>query len=333
MQATATTRAFDVVIPPGRWLLSSVADFFLLHGALGLTSLPIVLCAYFLPPQDTFLPFVLSQIILNVPHLAATYLRITTEDRCLALRRWLLPVAPILFLSLLCAIMIGQWLPYLMLFALTVQTWHSNRQNFGVMREYLRGSHSSPAELTNRIAEAAMELVPWAALCFACSRPASLFNGSPIYCPGGAVIFLLSVCLSVIGSVTLLSYIVLEIVEWSKGKLVPGRMLCVLASCGINVLAWCFVREISWAFLVVSIWHTLQYIAFVFYFRKSRGYEERGFLRYFGFVLLLGATVYGALFGIAKLNVSVALALSLTMSMHHQLSDSVIWRKRRVANT
>jgi hypothetical protein len=223
-----------------------------------------------------------------------------------------------------------QQLPLLVFAWFLAQTWHANRQNFGIMRRYMRMAGSDPASPVNRLAEALVELVPWAAVATCLVTPSTRYLGYPISLPPlGA---LTPVCATLWGAcaVLALTYTAFELRQWRAGSFVPGRALCVVAGCVVNTVAWVFVGEISWAYLVVSTWHALQYIAYVHAFRAAPPPRAQvvklAFTPHILILALAGLALYGFFNGLAWLIPPAVVVAHLSMNFHHYLSDALIWR-------
>ena len=133
-----------------KWIYGPAADFFLIHGALGLIVLPIA-AASFLAPDIIPILLVAYTLFLGMPHITATHVRLHLDEDCRRQHRWLAIVAPLAVAGLVAAVVYAwKMLPALVLSWFLIQNWHAGRQNFGIMRRYIRMAGSDPNKPVNR---------------------------------------------------------------------------------------------------------------------------------------------------------------------------------------
>ncbi len=314
----------------GRWIYGPVRDFLFIHGAAGLVALPVAIIAFSAP--QLWLPLFLAySFMLGLPHVSATHVRLHLDEDCRRRFTWLSWIAPLLIAAPICFVVFAcQQLPTLIFAYFIAQTWHANRQNFGIMRRYMRMSGSDPRLFINRIAEAGVEILPWAAVSTCLCWPARHYLGYPIKLP--PLEWLLPICVSlwVISACIVLLYAVLECYEWSQRRAVPGRVLCFWSGALVNILAWVCAREVSWGYLIVSTWHALQYISYVHAFRSSPPPGARAtklsLLPHLSLLVLVGFCINLFFRGLDNWIPSVVVIVHLSMNFHHYLSDAMIWR-------
>ncbi len=312
------------------WIYGPVRDFLFIHGAAGLVALPVAVIA-FAAPQMWMPLFFGYSILLGLPHVSATHVRLQLDEDCRQRFAWLYWLAPILIAGILCLIVFPcQQLPNLIFAYFLAQTWHANRQNFGIMRRYMRMYGSDPRLPVNRVAEAGVEIIPWAAVSTCLCWPASQYLGYPIKVP--TLEWLLPVCVGLwaVSACIVLLYVVLEICECSQRRFVPGRILCFWTGAFVNIMAWVYTREVSWGYLVVSTWHALQYISYVHAFRSAPPPGARvktmSLLPHLSLLLLVGYFIHLLFKGLDVWIPAVVVIVHLSINFHHYLSDALIWR-------
>lgn len=345
MTASVGTRKAPPVVPDQfqsfRWILGAMKDFWFLHAGCGILVAPVALAAWYFP--QLFLPlFVLYSVGLGLPHIAATHVRLNLDEDCKVRFRWLAIGAPFAIMGALAAVLYaiktpyGNLLPYLVGAWFLLQTWHANAQNYGIMRRYVRMAGMDPAQPVSRLAEAMIQVIPWAFVLTCCFFfPSGHYLSYPIQLPTvpwpfEATAVALGFTVIVAGA-----YLTCEVVSWAKGEFVPGRFLCVVAGTSVNFMAWIIVREISWAYIVVSTWHALQYIAYTHAFRQTPPPGIRPFRltlgQNVGLLFGLGFLVKLASVGIACFLTPLMIVVHIGMNFHHYLSDMLIWRKPKTS--
>jgi len=129
----------------------------------------------------------------------------------------------------------------------------------------------------------------------------------------------------------LAGYLIAETIALVRGTAVPGRFFAVLSGTTVNLMAWILVSDISWSYIVVSIWHALQYLAYVHAFRQSPppGMEpvKLGALHHAGIIFAGGLVIYLLIKELFLLVPVAAVAAHIGMNFHHYLADTLIWRK------
>jgi hypothetical protein len=314
----------------GHWIYSAGMDFWAIHGGCGLIVLPVVA----LSTRDfDFFPaaIMLYALTLGLPHLAATHVRLSLDGDCRSRFAWLRTFAPLAIIGAVAVVLyVLNMMPYLVLAWFGLQTWHANRQNFGIMRRYMRMAGSAPESAVNRCAEALVELFPWATVLYAALYQETRYLGYPITFPPldwlrpiALPFWAFNVCL-------LVAYVVLEIRQKTIGKFVPGRLLCCISGCVVNYLAWVYVDDISWGYLVVSVWHALQYITYVHGFRSQppAGADtvRLSLVKHLAIIFAGGVAMFLGL-NVLRTMIPVFAVFHLSLNFHHYLSDALIWRR------
>jgi hypothetical protein len=313
-----------------RWIYGPARDIFLIHGGAGLIALPIA-AAYFFAPQ-TLPAFLLTYtLLLGLPHVTATHVRLHLDEDCHKRHRWLAFGAP-LAVAALVATIVYSWkmLPALVLSWFLLQNWHASRQNFGIMRRYIRMSGSDSAKPVNRLAEAGIEILPWAAVTTTLMVPNKTYFGYPIAMLPVEYLFPVWIALWVVTALIVVAYIGFECEEWYHGRTVPGRILCFFSGAVVNVTAWVVVGDIVWGYLVVSAWHALQYITYVHSFRASPPPGAKvlklSWKPHIGLLLIGGIALSLVGLGLQWWLPPAIVVFHLSMNLHHYLADAFIWR-------
>ncbi len=315
------------------WIFNPVVDFWAIHGGAGMLVLPLALFGLF--ALDSWYTMLMSVYSLSIgfPHVVATHVRLNMDDDCRLRFKWLSWQAPLAIMALVAVVVyVFKLLPYLVFVWFALQTWHANRQNYGIMRRYMRMANSDPSRLVNKTAGALIELFPWAAVLSACMWQDTRYQGYPIVFP--ALQWLEPLCVPVWSASLLLAvtYVLCELREGCSRRAVPGRILCCVSGCVINVLAWIVADDLSWGYLVVSLWHSLQYVAYVQAFRSrppagSTPQVKLSPLKHLGLLILIGAVLSALFHGISYFVPALFAVVHLSMNFHHYLSDTLIWRR------
>ncbi|HEY9758403.1 MAG TPA: hypothetical protein V6C97_24770 [Oculatellaceae cyanobacterium] len=319
--------------PPKLWIYGPGRDFWLIHGGAGIVTLPIV-AASFLASNTHSSVILAYSLLLGLPHLCATHVRLHMDKDCQQRQRWLVVVAPLVVASIV-ATMIYAWnlLPALILSWFLLQTWHANRQNYGILRRYTRMADSPPNRPVNKLAEIAVELLPWASVSTALMVPTSTYMGYPIALP--PVEFVTPIMIALWGASVFLSvaYLAFEGYELYHKRFVPGRFLAVLTGALVNLAAWVLVEDIVWGYLVVSIWHALQYISYVHAFRAApppgANVLKLSLWQHIALIFGSGLALFFLMQGMGKWLPSILIVLQLSMNFHHYLADAFIWKAPR----
>lgn len=321
--------------PRTRWILGPLADFWLLHAGAGILVVPIALLGRFAVDNLYTILMTVYSLSLGFPHVVATHVRINLDEDCRSRFGWLCLKAPLVIIAAVALIIFAcKSLPHLVFAWFALQTWHANRQNYGIMRRYIRMAGSDPDRLVNKVAKAVIELVPWAPVLSACLWQDTRYQGYPIAFPALQWLEPLAVpawCLAVFLSVL---YFCLEIREASAKRIVAGRLLCCVSGATVNFLAWVVADDLSWGYLVTSLWHSLQYIAYVQAFRlqppTGAAPAKLSPLKHLGLLFSIGVALSLLFRSISYFVPGLFAVLHLSMNFHHYLSDTLIWRNRPV---
>jgi hypothetical protein len=321
--------------PPKHWIYGPARDFWLIHGGAGIVTLPVVAASFLASNMHT--PVILAySLFLGLPHLCATHVRLHLDKDCQQRHRWLVLAAPVLVGTIVATMIYScSLLPVLILTWFLLQTWHANRQNYGILRRYLRMAESPPNRPVNKLAELAVELLPWASVSTALMIPTKNYMGYPIAMP--SVEFVTPVMIVLWGASVFLTaaYLACEAYELYRKRFVPGRFLAVFSGAAINLAAWVFVEDIIWGYLVVSMWHALQYISYVHAFRAApppgANVLKLSLGQHVALIFGSGLALYLIMQGVGRLLPSILIVVQLSMNFHHYLADAFIWKAPRPA--
>ena len=288
-------------------------------------------------------------------HFAATYARVYFEPAELK-RHWraavFLPGYLLAAILLTLALLGEQGVAVLFTLAFAWGYWHYIRQAFGVARQYQRKLDGADA-WDRRLLSLAIH-VPAAATAvwFLASLDGSLLGLPVLHIPlpreAGIALLLLA-------PLALVPALVRAALGHGAGAAGRLDLLTTLATGGVFYLALVAIPEKAAAHLAVSMWHTVQYHAFVYNAQVKRfpKADQPGLLpwllaagqrwRYFVFLMVLAFAVFAfpphltRLFGAAEpVAIMVANIVWLVVNLHHYLLDGWIWvgpKKPAVAAT
>jgi hypothetical protein len=321
--------------PPRRWIYGPVRDCLLIHGGAGLIALPIAVASFAAPQALPGFLFAYT-LLLGLPHVTATHVRLHLDEDCHQRHRWLAIVAPLAVAALVATIVYSlKMLPVLVLAWFLLQNWHAGRQNFGIMRRYIRMAGSEPTKPVNRLAEAGIEILPWAAVATTLLIPNKTYFGYPIAMLPGDYLFPVWIALWAVTAVIVVAYIALECEEYFRGRTVPGRILCFVSGAVVNITAWVIVGDIVWGYLVVSAWHALQYISYVHSFRATpppgAKVLKMSWKPHVGLLFAGGIAFFLVGLGLQWWLPPAIVIFHLAMNFHHYLADGFIWRVPKVS--
>ena len=315
-----------------KWIYGAWTDILLLHGFFGLITIPLAIAAFI--ASDSWTPILVTYgFCLGMPHLVATHVRLNLDSDCKTRFRWLAHGAPVLIiLSLFSILLTNEYLlPYIVMGWFVAQTFHANAQNYGIMRRYVRMSGHREVKAVDKAAEALIQIIPWTFVTTCMLQPATSFLGYKIILPPGELMIPICIALWTVTLPIFLCYFVLEARALIKKDYVPGRILCVISGLFVNTLAWLVVREVHWGYLIVSTWHSLQYIAYVHAFRRKPppglNPVKLTAVKHISLLLVIGAAVTSFLWQLQAFLPLVVVAIHIGMNFHHYLSDMLIWRR------
>lgn len=324
---------------PKEWLLNRNFDFWLINGGAGAIVLPFVfLSQYF--PQSFFAVLAIWQVFVSRPHMSVTWLRLFDPD-CKKLKYWLtlgLPLALALVLAavIYCSYFIKIFGLLILIRVLTL-LWHYSRQNFGILRSYIRISKTDNNAVVNRAAEFVINLAPFAILFSAwCNQHSRVFLGYTILLPPPLILAPLAITTSTLAALALFIYLASELGQARLDQFSPGRFCCVANSIVINYAAWAAASDMTWGYVMSSFWHGVQYMSFVGLHRKQPPAWSRitrvPIWQYAALVALITVAMNISYDQMAKL-IWLFPVFHLTLSFHHYLVDGIVWRRPRAQST
>ena len=341
------------------WVRGPLWDLFGLGGGLGVLSVGVFVL-YLLDERLWGQSYsgtatVIYSFLFGFPHLAATYYRVYADRRevraywqvafHVPMVMFTVVLALVHFLPELAPLMYSVWFHW--------QWWHIARQQYGVVRVYQRTQRTSRPELDRRIDLAAMFVVPiWGLL----SRSNQWFEASQTGKPSPFLdgpIWMIPVPQLVVGIAAVLSGATLALFLARQVQLIRSRefslpkCLMILSGMATFAVAMVLIRDFNWGYLALSLWHSVQYIFFVWHYqnRKYRSTidpearlasylaQPRNLWAYLLFLMMITALVAGVVCETLK---SLGLTpwlftLVLTLNLHHYWIDSVVWKSRKAA--
>jgi hypothetical protein len=325
----------------GTWLRSPGFD---LAWLVGLPALGAVLLLSIVPGLGAlvWIPYVL---LSGQPHLMSTYSRLFLEPA--QWRRWWRPTVLLPGIILAAVLAVMAWggelvLAALYTFVFSWGFWHYARQSYGVARQYQRRLGAD--DWDRRLLTLAVHVPAVAAIIWFMTSLRGDLLGLPVL-----TIPLPAECGAVLLGVAALAVLPsLVRAASSKGAGGAGRLDLLVAGVSGTVFytALVFTPDARAAYLGVSMWHSLQYQAFVFHaqgrtLRQSSGTAGASRIlacllaaphRYFLVLVVAAFCVFAALpFGTELFGVSEAMAVRiaavvwLVVNIHHYLLDSWIW--------
>lgn len=341
------------------WVRSPLWDLCGLGGGLGVLSVGVFVL-YLLDERLWGQSYsgtatVIYGFLFGFPHLAATYYRVYVDRRevraywQVAFRVPMAIFAVVLllvnFLPEAAPLMYSVWFHW--------QWWHIARQQYGVVRVYQRTQRTSRPEIDRRIDLAAMFMVPiWGLL----SRSNQWFEASQTGKPSPFLdgpIWMVPVPHLVVAIAAVLSGATLVVFLGRQVQLIRSRefslpkCLMILSGMATFAVAMVLIRDFNWGYLALSLWHSVQYIFFVWHYqnRKYRSTidpearlasylaQPKNLWAYLAFLLAITFLVGGVLcqtlksLGLTPLLFTVV----LTLNLHHYWIDSVVWKTRKAA--
>ncbi len=278
-------------------------------------------------------------------HFAATYARVYFEPA--ELHRWwraavFLPGYILAAVLVVMALGGELGLATLFTFAFAWGYWHYARQAFGVACHYQRRVQADPWD--RRLISLAIHVPAMAAALWFMSR----LPGSLLGLPMLTIPLPVEVAFAIVALAPLAVLPALVRAAMGHGAGASGRLdlLSALMSGSVFYTALVFCPDASAAHLGVSMWHTVQYHAFVYHAQVQRFPDpgRPGLLpwllaegkrwRYFLFLTLLAFCVFAfpahltrLLGGAEPIAVMVANTTWLVINFHHYLLDGWIWSR------
>jgi len=326
----------DTVSSFGRaWLRTPSYDLILIAGVF---TCAILLGSIATVSYNLFMLVVYADFwLLAPPHVISTYTRIAF-DRTSAKRYWFLlaGLPPLVLIATASLAWVGGAIALNTLYFIW-QTWHYTRQSHGIARAYRRTALPGISG-HDHLTEFVIFGVPtWGILHRAYQQPVEFF-GNPIWC-----IELPEVLITAMGFVVL-CVVLTWFCRLAFFRNQVGHNLFVISHVAITIVGYYLIDDITFGWLFINIWHNAQYLLFVWAYNNRRfraGIEDAhpiiswmsqsGREYHYAYICVgLGVVFYCLLMAGASLITWQVLPMILiayqTVTFHHYIVDSVIWR-------
>jgi len=343
MRAESATAA---VWQPTRvtWLYGPTFDGFFIAGLASMA----ILCGVVLQANPQwFAPlFFLSMWGLGFPHVIATFSRLAFDKPSFREHRFLvLGLPPLLFVGVFALGMSqGQWT--LATIYLYWQAFHYTRQSYGIAQAYARGSDKATV-VNHQLSRAIIYAVPLWGMLYRSFQDPGFFLGLDVrFLP------VPELAVRAVGVATggLIVWWCVE--QWQaarRGELAVSHFLYMISHIAVFTTGYLLVESLDIGWLVINIWHSAQYILFVWYFQAKRfrgGIDpERQFLSrlsqprsvgwFFATCLVISTVAYNVFFQLSEVlplhPVTLAFLIGQTLNYHHYIVDGIIWRRPAMA--
>lgn len=289
--------------------------------------------------QPLLVPFLW---LLGYPHVVATFTRFTYDRPGLTQYRFLLFVLPPLLFTLCVGITlaIGAWA--LVALYLYWQWFHFTRQSYGIARFY---AHRAAAPIRDqRAVHALIYLLPTAGILYRSYQEPSAYLGSQLKVI--PIPYELFAVVALVAATIIVWWLAQRAVDLWRGELQLAHTLYLLSHIAVFAVAYIALDDINHGWLTISVWHSAQYLMFVWMYQRNQfqgaldprrpllsavSHPGRGWLFYL--VIILGSTLVflllTALLDIAAVAaVPLTLVVFMTINFHHYTVDGVVWRRR-----
>ena len=337
----STVAAAPAYVAPG-WLRSRTFDLWFCCGP---AALALIAGAVLVGRPQLFLLILFGDYwILSYHHVIATFTRLCFDAESFRAHRFLVLGLPVLLVAsiLLLIFTAGPWAVASLYFYW--QWWHTTRQSYGIAQAYRRKAGDLITE-DPRLNEIGLYLLPlWGILHRSYQAPGA-FLTFPL-----KVVPLPAAVVNLVGFLALL-YVVWwlggRFVAWWQGRLPLAHTLYVLSHFVIFYVGYILIADVNQGWVVSNIWHTGQYLMFVWMFNTNRfrpGVDPKAkFLStisqprnawfYFLALLTISSSVYlvavQLVGSFAQNGLLAALLVYQTINFHHFIVDTVVWRMRR----
>jgi len=327
------------------WLRSARFD---LNFIVGTTILALVTGWVVVMDPRLFTPVLMLDLwLLGQHHVVSTYTRLCFSKGDLARHRFLVFYLPFIVLAgaLAAGFGIGWWILGSTYFYW--QWFHYTRQSWGVSQFYRRkaGGRADDSELATRLA---FYLPPlWGILHRSWQAPTEFLGLDFKVLPIPELV----VDAMGIAAVAALSWwIVLRINAWRRGDFALAHTLYMASHQIVFFAGYLLIEDVTYGWLVINIWHTAQYILFVWLQNNNRFRDgidpvarslstlcqSDKILRYFATCLAVSSLLYVAIqmasTAVGDVGLPLAILIYQTINFHHYIVDSVIWRSRKSGN-
>jgi len=331
------------------YIKSPSFDAFFILGVFSLAMVAGFTADYF--PEVAQIIIILNIWLIGYHHVISTYTRLCFDKYSYNQSKTLMfgGLALVVLIVFMLSQYIGIWV--LLSIYLYAQWFHYSRQSWGIARAYERNAGDNIIEDRGFITQVAFYSFPtWGILYRSWQAPDS-FLGIQL-----RVIPVSYELVFIVGSISIL-FLFLWIIKmvrlWWNGQLPVAYVAFMLSHFAVFYFGYIGLENIDSGWLVINLWHSLQYILFVWLFnnRTYNGKEARNgekFISmisqnskawfYFGFCLLVTFLIYGLVsifidisLDSGWMNLS-ALAITVivyqTINFHHYFVDAFIWRAK-----
>lgn len=346
MAGAAVTGQSNAVSMTAGWVRSRRFD-------LAFQVLPCLLAlAFVLVTQQASLSLVMAillfQWVAGGPHIIATFTRTCLDAQSRRQYWFLVFVLPVICaaLALGLAFGVGMWAIGSAYFYW--QSWHFLRQSYGVERIYARAAEPL-APRGDWPTLAVIYALPIAGVLRRSHQAVSSYLGQEIrWMPVNENLMQAATLalLAILGW-----WVFARVREWRAGTLRPAHTLYMFTHVVMFTGGYMLLENPDMGWLLISIWHSLQYLMIVWLFNARRTASpvapQRGLWRrislprnwflYALFVLVVAAIV-GRVFPAIQAGADmlampqpwlIAFALGMAVNFHHYTVDAFIWRSRR----
>jgi hypothetical protein len=281
--------------------------------------------------------------LLGYPHLIATYTRTSFDRESLWTNRFLnfgLPVLIVGTIALLAGT-VGTW-PLVTTY-LYWQWFHFTRQSYGVSRAYVRKAGIALPD--ERLTHWLVYLVPiWGILYRSYQAPAMYLGSELRVIP---IPYAVVAAVGIVTSALLGVWAVGRFAAWLRGEVPVAHTMYMASHFAIFIASYLLIPDINHGWLALSVWHSAQYLLFVWLWNANRfragidpkrpflseiSQAHRG-LRFYFVCFALSTILFAALtFGLSAVDVPaipVALVVYYAINFHHYTVDGLVWRSKR----
>jgi len=264
MSIAATHTAISTTPPQPVWLRGPAFDLVFLFG----TAVLALVAGFAAQAWAGGFEWILVPYLwlIGYPHLFATYSQTSFDRASFRQHRRLNIELPIVVLAAVAAVAYGVGTWALVTIYLYWQWFHFARQSYGVSRFYARkaGRPLDDESLTTWMLYA----WPLVGILHRSWQQPAHYLGSPVWTlPVPSVV--LAVGLAVATMLTL-AWAWGRVRMWRQGRLPIGHTLYMLSHIVMFAVGYLVIADINIGWLVLSIWHSAQYLLFVWHINRGR---------------------------------------------------------------
>jgi len=233
------------------------------------------------------------------------------------------------------------------------QFFHTVRQSWGLAQEYRRQAGGLIWD-SRRLSEITLWSIPIWGFLYRCNQRPDEFLFQDFWLPP---VSRATVIIAAITSAILWLYWMYSRVKaYRRRELALGHTLYMISHALIYLAGYILIDELCSGWLLVNVWHNVQYIAYVWFYHNRRfasgvnphartlsWLTQRGYGRlalYCALTLAFALPVYyvlplaGTSFDALVKNTAVpaAITVGLSLTFHHYLIDSLVWRRGRTSD-